>query len=514
MESLRLAELLAGLSMVADIGMGLQPGEAGRAALVAMELADAASAADPSAVYYTTLMQHIGCTGYAHEAAQLLGGDEIAVKRAAVHTNFAEPRDVLRNYLPNLAPGESALTRLRVAGVAAVRAKEIVRGYSAANCETAVRTAERTGLSTGVRSALLDIYEQWDGKGGPDGDAADALVLPARIAQVAITAALFHTYGGVEVARAALRARSGSALDPQLATLVAERPERFLSVLADADELTAAVAAEPGPPVSISVARLDDVCRAFGDAVDLKTPLHHGHSSGVAELAAGAGQGLGLDPGDVADLRRAGYLHDLGRAAVPNRVWERPGPLAWSDEEQVRLHPHYTERVLTRCGPLARLAPLAGAHHERLDGSGYHRQLGARSLSVSARVLAAADAMQAMTQSRAYRPAWTAEQAAGILADEARAGLHDADAVRAVVEAAGQTSPAVRAARPAGLTERQLEVLRLVAQGLSNPQIAERLVISRRTAEHHVQDVYARIGVSTRAGAALFAMEHDLLQDW
>jgi HD-GYP domain-containing protein (c-di-GMP phosphodiesterase class II) len=215
----------------------------------------------------------------------------------------------------------------------------------------------------------------------------------------------------------------------------------------------------------------------------------------------------------VTVLRHAGFLHDLGRAAVPNGVWERPGPLSWSAQEQVRLHPHYSERVLARAGPLARLAPLAAAHHERLDGSGYHRQITAGGLGTCARVLAAADALQAMSQERAHRPARSVAQAADVLADESRHGRLDADAVRAVVEAAGAEAPAATVPRPAGLTDRQVEVLRLVAQGLSNPQIAERLTISRRTAEHHVQDIYERIGVSSRAGAALFAMEHDLLRD-
>jgi HD-GYP domain-containing protein (c-di-GMP phosphodiesterase class II) len=511
MEPLRLAELLTGMSLVADIGMGLSPGEAGRAALVAVELADLAGADEPADVYYTTLLQHIGCTGYAHEAAVMLGGDEIAVKRAALRTDFGSPRDIVSSYLPHLAPTAGMLTRLRAAGTAAVRAREIVRGYSRSNCEVAAQTAVRIGFGDGVRTALLDVYEQWNGRGGPRGIGGDAIAQPARIAQVAVTASLFHTAGGREAAIEALRRRAGAALDPWLADLVCTQPGRVLGVLDGGDALAMAVQAEPGPLMRIYELGLDRVCRAFGDAVDLKTPLHHGHSAGVAELAAGAAQQLALDAGESAMLRRAGYMHDLGRAAVPNGVWEHEGPLSWVQEEQVRVHAHYSERVLARCGPLAALAPLAGSHHERLDGSGYHRQLHAGGLGIAARVLAAADAFQAMTQTRAHRPARSAEEAASILAAEARAGRLDADVVRAVVQAAGRPAPPVRRPRPAGLTERQVEVLRLVAQGLSNPEIAQRLVISRRTAEHHVQDVYGRIGVSSRAGAALFAMDHDLL---
>jgi HD-GYP domain-containing protein (c-di-GMP phosphodiesterase class II) len=257
---------------------------------------------------------------------------------------------------------------------------------------------------------------------------------------------------------------------------------------------------------------LDEVCRAFGDAVDLKSPFHHGHSAGVGELAAAAGKRLGLSAPEITALRRAAYLHDLGRAAVPNGIWEKPGALTSSDWERVRLHAYHGERVLTRCGPLAALAPLVGMHHERLDGSGYHRQTTAPFLPMAARVLAAADAYQAMTQARAHRLALTAEGAGAELAAEAAAGRLDADAVGAVLAAAGQPVAPVRRPVPGGLTDRQVEVLRLVAQGLSNPQIATLLVVSRRTAERHVQDIYARIGVSSRAAAALFAMEHDLLR--
>jgi hypothetical protein len=275
-ERLRLAELLTGFSLVADIGMGLSPGEAGRAALVAMELADAAAAADLSDIYYTTLLQHIGCTGYAHEAAAMLGGDEIAVKRAALRTDFGSTRDVLGSYLPHLAPAAGMLTRLRVAGTAALRAGEIVQGYTRSNCEVAARTAERVGLGQGVRNALLHIYEQWDGKGGPGRIGGETVAQPARIAQVSVTAALFHTLGGREAAVEALRRRAGAALDPGLVELVCAQSGRVLGVLDTADALTAAVQAEPEPRVRMSEPGLDSVCRAFGDAVDLKTPLHHG----------------------------------------------------------------------------------------------------------------------------------------------------------------------------------------------------------------------------------------------
>jgi HD-GYP domain-containing protein (c-di-GMP phosphodiesterase class II) len=268
---------------------------------------------------------------------------------------------------------------------------------------------------------------------------------------------------------------------------------------------------EPEPLRIVPKARLPELAAAFGDLVDLKTPFTHGHSAGVARLARTAGEKLGLDGETLMQLHVAALLHDLGRIAVSNAVWEKPGQLTTAEWEQVRLHPYHSERILSGTAVLQPMAALAGLHHERMDGSGYHRGCTAAQIPLPARVLAAADALQAMTQARPHRDALTLDEAAERLHHDAGAGRLDADAVRAVVDAAG--GPAHRRAdlRPAGLSDREVEVLQLVAQGLSNREVARRLYISPRTAEHHVQHVYGKIGVSSRASAALFAMEHGLL---
>jgi HD-GYP domain-containing protein (c-di-GMP phosphodiesterase class II)/DNA-binding CsgD family transcriptional regulator len=247
--------------------------------------------------------------------------------------------------------------------------------------------------------------------------------------------------------------------------------------------------------------------------VDLKSPFMLGHSSEVAELSERAAGALSLGPEAVTDLRRAALLHDLGRVAVSNRIWEKPAALGMAEWERVRLHPYQTERILARSRVLEPLARIAGMHHERQDGSGYHRGTSGTQVPAAARVLAAADAFQAMTQDRPYRRGLAPEAASAALAEEARSGRLDPECVRAVIEAAGQPVPRVRTPWPVGLSDREVEVLRLVAHGLSNRAIADRLVISPRTAEHHVQHIYAKIGGSTRAAAAMFAMEHGLLRD-
>ena len=175
----------------------------------------------------------------------------------------------------------------------------------------------------------------------------------------------------------------------------------------------------------------------------------------------------------------------------------------------MRLHTYHAERVLLRSPLLASLAEVACAHHERLDGSGYHRRVSAASLTPAARLLATADAFHAMREPRPYRRGLPPEQAAEVLGEEARAGHQDSEMVAAVIEAAGQPAPPVE--RPAGLTEREAEVVGLLARGLQTKQVARGLGISIKTADRHIQNAYRKIGVSTRAAATVFAMEHGLV---
>jgi HD-GYP domain-containing protein (c-di-GMP phosphodiesterase class II) len=348
----------------------------------------------------------------------------------------------------------------------------------------------------------------WNGKGYPAAR-GEQIPLASRIMHVASTAVTFTLDGSPAAARNQLRHRGGTQLDPGLVQLFLDRSEELLEGIEDVDAHGAVLAAEPDPTRMIDAARLEEVARTLGHLVDLKSPWLQGHSAAVAELAAGATECLGLVDA-VPTVRVAGHLHDLGRVAVSSRIWDKPGPLSATELDQVRLHAYHGERILARVPELDTVSALVGRHHERSDGSGYHRGLVAAHLSMPARVLAAADCYRNLVEARPHRPALTAAEGAARLRTDVEAGRLDADAVAAVLEVAGHGRRR-RRTRPAGLTERQVEVLRLVASGLSNPDIADRLTISRRTAEHHVQDVYLKIGASTRAGAALFAMNHALL---
>ena len=509
---LRLIDLLAGLSRVADAGFGLPPGEALRSSALAALLGRSAGYSDDDlrAGMYSALLLHLGCIGYSHETARLFG-DELVSNGAVARTNVADPRDVLTSYLPALVRGRPAIERIRLGVNVVARGKRFGKAYETTACEIGRDAARRLRLPRAVEHGVYHSYEWWNGRGVPDRLAGDAIPAGARIAMLTTVAALFETIGGPAAAVTAVRDQAGSILDPGLADHFTRRADVLFAELDAADPRDVVLEAEPEPTMRVADGQLASVAAVFGDVVDLKTPCTHGHARGVAELARRAGEQLGLAAGDVGDLEVSGLLHDLGRVAVPNAIWEKPGPLGAHEWEQVRLHAYHSERILAWSGPLASLAPMVGAHHERLDGSGYHRACVGREIGVPARVLAAADAYRAMSEPRPHRAALAPEEAERQLLEDAQRGTLDADAVTAVLAVAGHDAVADRPL-PAGLTEREVEVLALVAQGCSNRRIAERLVISRRTAEHHVQHIYAKIGVSNRASVALYAIEHGLLR--
>jgi HD-GYP domain-containing protein (c-di-GMP phosphodiesterase class II) len=465
---------------------------------------------DVGDVFYISLLQHVGCTGYAHET-YLVWNDDIAANRAAQRTNFADPKQLFTSYLPTLMQGMGAVERARVAARFATKGPGFLGRFTTATCEVATQTARRLGLSEGVQQGLLQVFEWWNGKGAPKGLKGDDIALAGRVAHVAGVGAKFDVLGGPGLAIDAVRRRAGSVFDPAIADAFVTHAAKLLEAANLGDPRQLVLEAEPGPVSFISEARLPEVASAFGDLVDLKTPFTHGHSAGVARLTRAAGEKLGLDSATLRRLHIASLLHDLGRVAISDAVWEKPGVLTTSDWEQIRLHPYHSERILS-CSPvLAPMAPIAGMHHERMDGSGYHRGCMAAQIPLPARVLGVADALQAMTQNRPHRTPLSVEEATELVDQDAAAGRFDPDAVAAVVEAAGGSPQKKARLRPAGLSDREIEVLQLMSHGLSNREVARRLYISPRTAEHHVQHIYAKIGVSSRAGAALFAMEHGLI---
>jgi len=501
-------ELLGGLSLVTDIGTGSPLEESLKRCLVAGRLAKIIGCADDeiSNVLYTALLQHLGCTAYAHEVARVWG-DDVITTRVNFLSSSGEIADMWRVWIPGMAQATGRSTA-RVLATTVVTAKRMDAEGTQATCEVARGASQGLGLPQPVQDGLSHMFAMWNGKGLPS-TAGEAIPLTARTMQVALTAVMFALHTNTDVAVAEVRRRAGTQLDPGLADLLIQRADELLADLDHIDAYQAVLDAEPAPVRRVGQAELADVARTFGNLVDLKSPWLRGHSTAVGDLAAAAAGTLGRGE-DLDTLRIAGYLHDLGRVGVSSAIWDKPGALSATERDQARLHAYHSERILARIPPLMSLATPVGQHHERSDGSGYHRGLTAAQLSMPSRVVACADAYRTMIEDRAHRKGIAAARAADRLEAEAHAGRLDADAAGAVIDAAGLRR-GVRRSRPADLTDRQVEVLRLVARGLSNAEIADRLVLSRRTVEHHVQDAYIKIGVATRAGAAMFAMQHGLL---
>ncbi len=337
----------------------------------------------------------------------------------------------------------------------------------------------------------------------------EEIPLAVRIVHVARDATFQRMVAGPQSAARTVRSRGGHAFDPGSRRASPTTIGEIFAGFAEGSAWDRVLAAEPAPGLVLQGAAIDRALSAMGDFADLASPYLAGHSAGVAQVAGAAAEHCrahGLDP---QALRRAALVHDLGRVAVPLRIWHKPGPLAPDEWERVRLHAYHSERVLARSPFLAALASVATAHHERLDGSGYHRGAAAGALSPPARLLAAADAYCAMTEPRPHRERAVARRGgrdAGPRGERRAARRH-----RGRRGARGGRPARCRAMeRPAGLTEREAEVVGLLARGLQTKQVARALGISAKTADRHIQNAYAKIGVSTRAAAALFAMEHGL----
>lgn len=494
---------MAALSLATDLGMGQPLEQALRTCLIAIELANRVGLTDEqiSEVFYVALLRFLGCTADAHEFAALVGGDDIGVRKAIAPVLGGSGQEFARQVMPKIGGGQNPLRRARLLTRMMAGGQNQVREGVRAHCEMGERLAARLGLSPGVRKGLDDAFEQWNGGGFPKGSSRENIHISARIVFVARDAEVLHRDGGPDAVRAAMKRRSGVAYDPAIANALLEGADRVVGAAEVTSPWEAVLQREPQPYPWVPESRLDSVLETFADFVDLKSPWVAGHSRGVAELVARAGSGL----------RRSALVHDLGRMSVPNAIWDKPSRLTDGEWERVRLHPYYSERILSRSPALSTLAGFAGLHHERLDGSGYHRGSKRAEIPHEARVLAAADAYQAMTQPRAFRAAMSPESAAAQLETEARQGRMDAEAVHSVLDAAGhQTRRA--ASWPSGLSEREVEVLRLLCRGGTKREVASLLNISPSTVDHHVRHIYEKVGVSTRAGATLFAVENDLLQ--
>jgi HD-GYP domain-containing protein (c-di-GMP phosphodiesterase class II) len=459
-------------------------------------------------LYYVSLLAWVGCHIDAYEQAKWFG-DDLALKGGF---RLVDPVGVrsMGQMIRQIGAGKHGLDRAGVVVRFFAGGMRDASAMLANHSHAADRLGNDLGLPAEVRAAVLQTFERWDGKGAPDGAKGEAIAITARVVNLADVLAVFHRLGGTDAAVEVARERRGTQFDPDLVDLVAKDAALLFAELEEAATWDAIIDAEPALSAPLTAQRLDQALEAIGDFTDLKSPYTLGHTRSVTTLTVTAAESMGWPTAEIAHLRRAALLHDVGRLGVSNAIWDKPGPLSATEVERVRLHPYLTERMLASSPALAALGVTAAQHHERIDGSGYPRNLGGDSMTAPGKLLAAADGYAGKLEPRPHRPALTPTEAARYLREEVRAGRQDAQSVSAVLEAAGHP---VRRRRewPAGLTTREVEVLRLLARGLSNKQIAERLVVARKTVDNHVEHIYTKIGVSNRARASLFAVRHGLM---
>lgn len=508
----RLAELLGVLSLGADLGMGQPMEHVLRQSLIALHLAKRVGLgeSDQLDVYYASMIAWVGCHVDAYEQAKWFG-DDLALESDFRKMDLSGPTAQARFILGHLGAGmqgrNRAGVRIDFARGEGRRAAEAMLGN---HWRATADLAARLGLGAPVCDSIGQTFERWDGKGMPKGVKGSDLLTTSQLVNLADVVEVFHRAGGIDSAVGVARQRSGTQFAPALVELFCGEAPRMFDDLAASRSWDAVIEAEPGSGIRLSATEFVAALEAIADFVDLESPYTIGHSRAVADLAGAAAHHYGLPAAQAQTIRMAGLVHDLGRLGVPNTIWDKPGVLTAAETERVRMHPYLTERMLTFSRALAPLGEVAAAHHERLDGSGYPRGLIGDAVTPAGRILAVADTYRAWLEPRPYRCAGTVEQVVTRLREEVRVGRFDGDAVDAVLCAAGHRG-STRMTWPAGLTAREVQVLRLLSRGLSNRKIADELAISSKTVGNHIEHIYTKIGVSNRALASLFASKHGLM---
>jgi HD-GYP domain-containing protein (c-di-GMP phosphodiesterase class II)/DNA-binding CsgD family transcriptional regulator len=517
-QPVRRIDFFGALSLATDFALGQPQQFAMKACVLAVRIADATGAGDDEIrqVLYQALLRYVGCNADTYLMSALLG-DEYVMRRDFAKIDSGHPNEVIGVVLRALrrrTVGQSAVTMMVTIAQGLARAPAESRALLTGHCEVAERIAARLGLGAKMQENLGQLYERWDGRGVPGGLKGEAVAFAVRVVTLAQDAIVLTEAFGRDEAKSLIARRSGGAYDPDLAALALQR---FDSLMADLDQPVDAAtvrALDPANDAVLTEGEIDAGCLVIADMADMRMPHTIGHSRAVAELAQAAARRMRLPENDVRLAYQAGLVHDIGEVSVPVSIWQRSGSFSDVERDAVHLHPYHSERIVGRAGgSLEAVAAVASRHHERLDGSGYYRGCRAADLSAACRILAAAELWRDAIEPRPHRAALPPEAAAARLKAAIRLGVIGSDAGVAVLEAAGQRPSNLPRGSLAGLTPREVEVLRLLAQGLSAKEVARSLAIAPKTAGNHVQNLYSKLGVTTRAAAVLFAVENGIHAD-
>lgn len=479
-----LLDVIRALAFVGDLAMGQPTDHSPRAAWMAGQLGREAGRDEATRARSTvvSLLRWSGCTANAPEFAQLFG-DDVSGRKALLATQSV---------------GSSFRSGTRHKGSA-------FQSLSRIHCEVSGDIAAQLGLDDAAQLALRHLFESFDGTGAPAGLRGDEVPVEVYLASIAGDLDIFARLYGVEQAVALIDQRADVLYPRALAGHAIVHGAAWLASLDDDPTMTGPCALD-----AVLTGRTTPM-EILADVIDLKLPWMTGHSRQVAASARSAAIALGLDAAVQQKVYRAALIHGMGRASVPNMIWDTPGPLAAPAWERVRLAPYWTGRAARQVGSLAGEAEVASYAYERLDGSGYFREAKGIGVSIEGRILAAAVALAAMRQARPWRDALDERTAHDALNADVAEGRYDADVVKALLGRTRRSNTPPKASSHGLLSDREREILRWISFGASNKVVAQKLGISPSTVRTHVESVFRKLESSTRAAATLKATQLGLL---
>ncbi|QNA99160.1 HD-GYP domain-containing protein [Massilia sp. Se16.2.3] len=417
--ALKLSELIGSLSYALDLTEGQPAGHCVRSCWIGMHIGREAGLSSQQLweLYYVLLLKDVGCSSNAARICELYMTDDRLFKHDIKTVGDSLPQ--MLSFVFKHAGMKAGLAgRLRTVLAALRDGGKAGTELIATRCQRGADIARLLRLPEGVAAGIYSLDEHFNGKGNPAGLAGSAIPVFARIALLAQVVDVFHTADGRAAALAEVRARAGSWFDPALLAAferVAEA-DLFWSTLAAPGMEKLVFAMEPAEHTMVlDDDYLDDIATAFGQVVDSKSPYTSGHSSRVALYTDLIAEEMGIAPERRRWLRRGAMLHDVGKLGVSNSVLDKAGALDREEWAEVRRHAEYTEAILSRIDAFAELARIAGAHHERLDGTGYPRGLHADAIALETRIITTADIFDAITAERPYRGAIPVPQALAMM---------------------------------------------------------------------------------------------------
>jgi HD-GYP domain-containing protein (c-di-GMP phosphodiesterase class II) len=511
-----LAVLLCALSFATSLGLGERMEHGLNSAYLGLRLADMLNIPNEEreAVFYGALLKDVGCTACSATISAFFPDDELVPRLDFILVDPTRLNDIIAWFSRNVPLDSHLPNRISRLLSFLVQCGPVVKEMIRGHCEIGELFARRLGFPEYVQHTLRFQLERWDGKSLAYGLKGTAVPLAARILFVAVTLELAYGFGGPAAARALAREQRGARFDPEVvdAFLTLEKQADFWPTLEHESAQSVILAMQPPTSADRMMAdQMEVVCEALADLVDIKIYESWNHSRIVAEVAVSMGSYLGLGGPEQTRLRCAALVHDIGNVAIPLHILEKGDSRSASEWEYYRLHSYYTQRVLERVAPLQELAPAAAAAHEWINGQGYHRQLIGEQIPLNGRILAVADSYAQLTQQQGdqVEPADALRKMRLLVGTQFDGSCYDA--LAASLTSAHRVKSTVPRRRQLGdLTEREAEVLRLLAQGQSNPQIAKTLVISRKTVEHHLEHIYNKIGVTCRTSAVVYAVQQGI----